>query len=179
MFLYRKLIPFLILFGLAACKSDNKASDIKKTYFDIRGFFAKEANRLAAKRPAVQKSISDNGSIESRKVRVADWGSELSLFSESDINKPSWRNSYRVSKRGSVITYTAKDSKIRTQKVTIRLSDKSQVSYIAIRNQSENMLYSSNEMLEYYPDSLYRIVKQQNVKVLGSHRYLIEGRLRL
>ncbi|HEY0176678.1 MAG TPA: hypothetical protein VGC08_09890 [Pedobacter sp.] len=179
MFWSEKIVLIILLsVWLAGCKSENKAPDAIKNYFDIRGFFNSEATRLGSKNPIVLKTVSDNRTPERKKVRIADWQNELELFSESDINKASWKDSYNTKKDSNTVIYTAREAGLRTRKIRITKSPTGKTSRIQIENKAENMLYTSVENLDYYPDSLYIIDKFQKVRILGPHKYLITGKLK-
>lgn len=172
---FRKIVPIVALFWFAGCSSET-APDAKITYFDIRGFFTSESTRLGKKNPIIHKTVTDNGTSEVREVNISNWENELALFIESDINKPSWKNSYKVENKGTAVIYTALYPDVRTKQLTITMSAAGKVKHIQINNKTTNVLYTSEEHLNYYPDSLYRIDKFQDVKILGSHRYTIEGK---
>lgn len=171
---FRKIVPIIAVLWLAGCKSE-KAPDVKMTYFDIRGFFAAESARLGEENPLIKKTVTDNGTSESKAVNIPNWQNELSLFFESDINKPSWKNSYQIEDNGTTVIYTAIDPDVRTRKLIITKLPGGQIKHIEISNKTTNVLYTSEEHLNYYPDSLYRIDKFQDVKILGSHHYTIKG----
>jgi hypothetical protein len=52
---------------------------------------AKKARRLTRQNPTVNKTVAHNGAAESKKLQIANWAKELNLFTESDINKPAWK----------------------------------------------------------------------------------------
>jgi len=163
----------LLAFCLAACKPE-----IKKTnFFDLSGYFTKEAARLKALDKPVFKTVEHNGVSESRKIVIRDWDAELSLFKNSDINKPAWSNSYEVHSDSSIVMYTSKDPDLKTQKLIIR-QENGKVKWIVIYNETPKSwvsLSNSFEKLTYFPDSLYLIEKRQSVRILGINRYRIKG----
>jgi hypothetical protein len=145
-------------------------------YFDLKGFFEKESLRLNSTNTSVLKTVSRNSIEETRKVTV-NWINELSLFAESDINKPAWKKSYRKISNGEDVQYLALEDNLRTRRVRItRINN--HVKSIHIINRTSNFLYNSSEDLVYYPDSVYIIEKQQQVKVLGTNHYLVTGKFR-
>src|SRR5690606_35407912 len=102
---------------------------------------------------------------------------EFSLFAGSDINKPAWTSSYETSHTGDTLIYRALDPNLRTQLIRIILSADS-VRMVYIKNREKNALYKSVEELLFYPDSLYRIDKRQDVLFIGINEYRIEGHLK-
>src|SRR5258707_12487746 len=84
----------LVICGLA-CKPGAKASEALR-YFDLSGYFNKESSRLNKEHRMVFKTVAHNSVSESKKVRITNWGLELNLFKDADINKPAWKNSYTI-----------------------------------------------------------------------------------
>lgn len=169
------LYIFALIVLLSSCSNNPKASDTK-VYFDIRSFFESEATRLKKTNPFIEKQVMQNVDQEIKRLRIQDWNNELNLFIESDINKPSWRKSYAISNTRNETVYTAMEDKLRTRKVVIEKSIRGEVIHIYIQNHTQNLLYTSSETLNYYPDSLYQISKQQEVRLLGTNNYSISGK---
>lgn len=177
MSLYRQLLTTCILLYTTSCTEDKKAPDSQNAYFDIGGFFTTEAARLNNQTPQVLKLVNHNGKIEEKTVKVADWKRELDLFISSDINKPSWKNSYSIEKNKNVTVYTALDTSLKVRKIRLQRKGK-KIASIEINSRVKNEIYNSEETLNYYPDSLYSIIKEQNVKGLGNNTYEIKGKIK-
>ena len=158
---------------LASCSGTEKGTGIK--YQDLKEFFHEEAIRLEKQKARVNKTVSRNGVSESRENVSPDWDTELSLFTGSDINKPAWTDSYTVRNHSSSTSYTALDSKLRTRSILIKKNKSGRIIELAVVNRTKNYLYSSSEELLYIPDSLYRIIKKQDVILLGNNSYEISG----
>lgn len=159
---------------LPACKPAIKQKSANLKYFDVKGFFNRDSARLAGLNPLVFKSVYHNGVTESKKVHINNWGTELSLFSGSDINRPAWVNSYNVVNEGNIIIYKAKSPELATQEILIKQNN-GKVAYMLIYNHTKNLLYTNDEELSYFPDSLYQINKVQSVRLLGTNKYQIKG----
>lgn len=144
---------------------------------DLKGFFTSEAKRLKQGQVKVDKTVSRNGISESREGIIPDWEREVQLFTESDINKPAWNKSYKVTASDSAILYSVLDSGLRTRSVSIRKDNQGRIREISISNSTRNELYQTSEELTYIPDSMYRIVKKQDVIILGRNEYEIKGLL--
>jgi hypothetical protein len=160
----------LLVVFLAACKPDTKETN----FFDLKGYFTKEAARLQKQNKPVFKTVEHNGVVESKKVNIVDWNAELILFKESDINKPAWSSSYDVTSDSSITIYKAKDADLRTKELIIKRAN-GKVKWILVYNHVKNMLYETHEKLSYFPDSLYLIEKMQAVRILGINRYRVKG----
>lgn len=172
----RRTIIILFLFFVSSCAEPEKES-VKMSYIDIKGFFESEAKRLTIAKKQVNKSVEQNGSSEVKNKLIVDWNNELSLFMASDINKPAWRNSYKVKASGNSIFYVAIDTSLRTRVIEIKQNDKRQPFYFKIKNITRNNLYGSSEELIYIADSIYSIDKTQKVRFLGKNSYKINGLL--
>jgi hypothetical protein len=168
---------FVWLLGIGSCKSDSRSASDTMKFFDIKGYFRADSARLAKLNPLVKKTVMHNGITETKKVHIPNWGTELSLFSESDINKPAWKASYDVqADNDEFLIYKAKDPSLKTRSIVIK-KEGDHVKWIMMLNHTKNILYESFEKLTYFPDSLYLIQKKQRVRVLGTDIYTISGSL--
>ena len=167
----------LLLMVLFSC-SNTGESEITTVqtgpYFSIAGYFRSEATRLQRIDPEIIKTVSKNGDEEQQRKPIADWANEFALFIDSDINKPAWQNSYRIDSTATTLTYSSTDSTLRTETIQVEKSAEG-ITHIHITNRVSNMLYVTEEQLDYYPDSLYRITKQQQVRIIGKSHYTVTG----
>lgn len=169
--IFKKLA--LVCFMFVSCQ---EAEQVGKSRFqDIKEYFSEEVNRLEKQKTTVNKTVRKNGISETQENISPVWATELSLFSESDINKPAWRESYSVHKNSTIISYTALDNKLRTRTIRIKTNKMGKLIELAVVNRTKNYLYTSSEQLLYIPDSLYSIIKMQNVILLGKNSYEIIG----
>jgi hypothetical protein len=159
---------------ISACKPDIKETGDTLQYFDLTGYFKADSARLTRLNPLVLKTVKHNGVAESKKIHINNWGRELSLFSESDINKPAWQDSYTIQNTNNAIIYTANDPELKTREITIN-KDHGKIKWILILNHTKNILYETSEKLTYFPDSIYRMQKIQQVRLLGKNTYDIKG----
>ncbi len=123
------------------------------------------------------KTVSRNGEAETKTIKITNWPDELSVFSESDINKPSWKNSYKTSVSGDFTIYKALEPDLKTREIILK-KQKNKIVYLMIFNQTTNKLFQTKEKLTFYPDSLYLIQRKMYVWFLGTNNYLIEGKLK-
>ncbi|WP_207532270.1 hypothetical protein [Desertivirga arenae] len=169
------IISLLLL--LTGCTNKQEATEVK-SYFDLSGFFSSESASLQNKHATVIKTVLQNGRAEQKTIGNINWETEFELFSSSDINKPAWNKSYRVLHTAHGTEYIALDNKLRTRRIRIEKAQRGKAKHIYIRNEVNNMLYSTTEELHYYPDSLYEIRKTQHVIILGNNTYKISGLLK-
>jgi len=174
----KKLI--LLAFALS-CFGCNQREEVKadtnSLYFDINGYFKREATRLTKINPEIVKEVSVNGAVEQRKLRITDWEKELAVFSNADINKASWRGSFKVQKAGDTEIYTSNNKRIPVKKLIVEKGNPN-VKRLEIIITGNNILYSSGDTLRYYPDSIYQIKKHQKIKLLKAKTYTITGRFK-
>ena len=143
-------------------------------YFDLKGYMAKEAERLNAARPEIQKTVIVNAAAESKKIKIGDWTKELSVFSDADINKSAWQGMFKVVRKSNEDIYSSFVDKIPVKSLTVTHHN-GRVKSIKILLNTTNILYSSNDTLSYFPDSLYEIKKTQHIKLLNEKNYRISG----
>jgi hypothetical protein len=179
MYWYKSKINFLSLLGagifislVSSCKPDVRDTNLK--YFDLDGYFKNEATRLTKANMLINKSVTHNGTTETKKLHISNWDTELSLFKASDINRPAWKKSYSILKDSDIIIYKALEPELTTREILIKLAD-GKVKYMMIINDTHNMIYTTREKLSYFPDSLYLIQKSQKVRFLGVNNYDIRG----
>ncbi|WP_152439727.1 hypothetical protein [Arcticibacter svalbardensis] len=133
--------------------------------------------RLSAANPTVLKKVIHNGISEEKQVKIPNWKNELDVFSASDLNKPSWRDSYNIKVNVNGLVYTTLDSTLKIKRIRINKSG-NRITSIDIESQVSNEIYNSTELLNYYPDSLYKIKKTQQVKLIGTNTYQINGKIK-
>jgi hypothetical protein len=171
---------YLLVFALAlfSCNQRKEAeANTDLLYFDVKGYFEKEINRLQKLNPDVNKKVSINGAAENKTAKIADWTKELAIFVNADINKTSWKGSFKIKEQNGVDSYTSDNKKIPIKKVSITWKGQ-KAGKIEIIIDNKNILYRSLDTLTYYPDSLYSIKKQQKIRLLNEKKYLIVGKLK-
>jgi hypothetical protein len=160
--------------GGLACKPDVKEAGTTLKYFDIKGYFTADTARLNKLGKLVIKTVTHNGVTESKKIKIANWGQELDMFTGADINRPAWKNSYTIATGDNLVLYKAKEDELKVREIIIK-KDKEKVKWIVIYTRTKNILYQTTEKLSYFPDSLYLIEKDQRVRLMGRNRYKIQG----
>jgi len=167
----------LVAFFLFSCTNPVRKSPETLPYFSLKNYFETEATRLSESDPYLLKVVKRNDEKEEKKLKINDWKKEFSLFIESDINKPSWKDSYQVIKSKDTLSFLSKDPALKTQRIQV-IEQNGEIRGILIHNLVKNDLYSSEEKLHYFPDSLYHIEKVQHVRFLGDNHYQVSGYLK-
>lgn len=173
----RKILLPGILLVFLGCNPAGKSQKNPLTYFDLKGYFEKEALRLSAINPLLTKTVSVNNMEETKKIRITDWAKELSAFSDADINRSAWKGLFNKKNTGQQETYMSDNKKVPVKEVMISKRN-GQVYGIRIVISYSNVLYSSADTLSYFPDSLYQVKKKQQIRLLAEKNYTITGRLR-
>jgi len=174
----RKLSFLLLIFFLSACTSGTQKKQLRALqYFDLKDYIAKEAKRLSLQNPEVDKYVEVNKAGEHKKLKIADWQKELSVFSDADINKSAWQGLFKLSERKDSKTYVSAHKKVPVKSLSIQYKN-GQISGIQILISTVNTLYTSNDTLSYFPDSLYEVKKTQHIKLLNEKSYLITGKFK-
>lgn len=170
------LIFPILLFLFSCSNSPEQKQKGTLKYFDVSSYFEKEADRLRKFNPLINKTVEIDGVRETKKIKIADWKKELAIFSEADINKGSWRGSFKLKKEQDRETYISDNEKIPVKEVEVNYtSNKLRKLLIVVKN--DNSLYTSMDSLIYYPDSLYQIIKFQKVKLMQEKNYKVTAKI--
>ena len=174
----KKICLILLLPMLFSCRPEKPASVVAGTsYFDLKGYLEKEISRYSKASPIVQKTVSINAKAESRNIKVADWSKELAVFIDADINKSAWKGDFKLDSSANYVKYSSTNKKIPVKQLFVfRADDK--VIKLEIILSNRNLLYQSNDTLSYYPDSLYKIIKTQKIRLMDGKRYEIVGKIK-
>ena len=167
---------FLVVL-LYSCTPNEQNKSQKIAYFNIKGYFEKEAERLNGLNLKMHKTVSIDGVKEHKLVKIHDFKNELNTFISSDINKGSWKGAFTVKKEGDLALYMSENEKVPVKRVEIRYQN-NKVKSIQIFIKTANILYHSSDTLNYYPDSLYEIRKTQKIKLLKEKKYIVIGKFK-
>ncbi len=174
----KKLSILAFALALFSCNQQKEAeANTSLSYFDVKGYFGKEISHLQQLNPNVDKTVSINGVSEHKTAKITDWTKELAIFVNADINKTSWKGSFKASKQDGADIYTSDSKKIPIKKVSV-MQGGEKVDKVEIIIDNKNILYQSQDTLTYYPDSLYIIKKNQKIRLLNEKKYLVIGKLK-
>ena len=161
----------LLAFGCSKFSPSETAEQLEvKSYFDLEGFFEKEKERLAGQQN-FKKTVIVNGETEVNETAEIDFEKELTIFSNSDINRPAWSDKYSVDsifneKKELVhIGYETSDEKLRTRKMAVDFNGGA-VSKIQIENMTSTAIANAQQSLTYEPAKGYAIESRQKVKTV-------------
>jgi hypothetical protein len=161
-------LSVLTLFAACAGKVDPSKTVDATPFFDVKGFFQNEIKRLTEGGTKIEKTVTVRGQSETKVIDKADFAQELALFVASDINKPAWRDKYRIEKTAgrSLESFFATDNVLKTKRVDIFRFPPNGVTQIAILNSDASSITESQQSLKYDIGVGYTIETFQ--KFLGS-----------
>ncbi len=171
------LMLFFVFFSCSTKSSDKSIKTGKKIYFDLQSFFDQEIERLAGVQ--VKKTTSVGAESEERILDETDFERDLKIFSQNDINRPAWSDSYQIDSafdgRGSLqqLSYTALDPDMKTQSILVDFNGEA-VSKIFIENSSSTTVAQTKQILTYEPTKGYSIESHQKVAFTDDNIFLIE-----
>jgi hypothetical protein len=183
---------FIILTFFIACKSETASTT--KHYFDIKGFVASQIAFLKLQNPMVEKKLLVGGEsvvanqTESKTQKISDWGKELELFSQTDLNKQAYISSYETIRADSLsYEYRLKSGEKRpVQQLKIKLNDNNQIETLEADVLVENQLYNSKKHLFLncgkvkngdWGITRYEISGFQHLYVSEPKRFEVKGRV--
>ncbi len=147
-------------------------------YFDIAGYFEKEAQRLSS-RTGFTKRVMMNGEVEESQVERIDFKNDLKAFAKSDINRPAWSDKYEIdstfnqNKELIKIAYQTNEPKLVTKEITIDF-EKGEVAKIHIINGTKSAIALTEQILIYRPSKGYSIESKQDVTTLDENTFRVE-----
>jgi hypothetical protein len=93
---------FLLLLAAGACQqpAPDKPAPGQAPYFDVPAFIQAQAALLEKENPGASKAVMEGSQVQERKtMQNLNWQKELAAFSELDLNKPAFRNTFRISRQ--------------------------------------------------------------------------------
>ncbi|PPK88255.1 hypothetical protein CLV84_1220 [Neolewinella xylanilytica] len=158
-----RYLPFLLL--LTACFADEVEEDLARDpYFDLTAYINRQVDSLQAAGGEVTKTITLNGTTETKRMTDLNFATDLRVFREADINKPAWLDKYhseREARGDSLIrTYTALDSSMQTRRLRVVSQDNVPV-HIEIIRRTGTVLSKGQHRLIYEPARGYRMRTEQ------------------
>lgn len=141
-----------------------------KPFFDLKGYFVEEMNRLQDKRDFTKITVY-NGEREEKKAVTVDLQKELQIFSNADINRTAWLDKYRADttfndrKNILIIEYKALEPDLKTRSLRVEFSESS-VSRIEIVTAGKSIVSQTQNILTYSPARGYGIRSMQDIILL-------------
>jgi hypothetical protein len=152
-----------------------------KLYFDLPAYFSTQVAKLYADSMVVIKTSVINDKTEQHRMQWTDWGKEFTLFTSSDINKPSMNGKYLVDTAQTdsaerLISFTAMDPSLRTRLVEVTYRNDA-VGQIHVVNHESTFLSTTHEELYYLPMNSYVIKSEVKNRFFGTNRFSVLGEI--
>lgn len=117
---------------------------------------------------SIQKTVSIDSKEEQKRIENVDFSKELEVFTQSNINKSSLLEKYKVDSLFNAkqelqqLSYSAQDPKLRTRNLSVFFDNKT-VSKIEILNTTQNLIAQTGQELTYIPKEGYTIKNEQKI----------------
>ena len=162
----------LIFSGCANQDSIAVEENMEKPFFDVKGFF--ESEIAESKLTKIEKTVRINGKSETQTLTDFDLEKELSMFVNSDINKPSLFDKYNTFETEYSTTYKTTDTDLAVQRIKIFKDDNGEFLKILINRKADTQIYTSDKALTYEPNVGFSIENAQKVLLSEMKDYEIE-----
>lgn len=165
--MFRSILIFLLFIVVFSCSNNGKVNNQpSSSFFSMIDFMEDEKNWMVNDKISLIKILSLNGETDTIYVEQPDFELELDVFINADINKPALSDKYSVdsifrSEKLYKITYTAKDEKLKTRKLSVRFDDQNKVVNIDIRLFNGSPITKNVQHLIYRPNYGYVIKNEQ------------------
>ena len=149
-----------------------------KKYFDLKAYFDSETNRMASV-GRVKKIATVDGVREEHILDSINFGQELKIFSNADINRPAWSDKYIIDsvfneqQQLARLEYKSKDDDLRTKQITVEF-EAGDVSRVQIENSSNSAIADTRQLLTYLPKVGYIIESGQKVTFAEDNKFVVE-----
>lgn len=148
----------------------NKKLD--KPFFDIITYLDDEIEK--SQLTQIEKTVQINGESETKVLKDFDLKKELSMFYDSDINKPSLFDKYNTFETEHSITYKTEDEELSVQRIKIFKGENGDFQKLLINRKAAKQIYSSDKVLTYESNIGFSIQNTQKVKFSEEKAYEIE-----
>lgn len=171
----------IILFFTSCSKEHEEKKSEPGKFFDLVGYFSKEADALNVTKPEITKTIIKDGATETKTLSDSiDWKKELKIFAENSINKPAWKDNFSADTikeaEKNTIIYKSDDEKISVKEIKIFTDSLWQPTEICIKRDAKNFLYTSQQTLCYIPKRFYRLESEMHVRWTFDTKFSVEGK---
>ena len=169
---FNSLIIICLSIALNACQNETpQYSKPKTAFFDLKGYFKTEIERLKKDVKKVKKTVTLNGKSEEKVLENLNFEEELAPFVASDINRPAWSDYYMVKitplgNQGSISEYYALKDHLKTRSIVVNEPMSRVDMTIDILNADETVATKAETRLRYDNHLGYSIFTIQ--KLMGS-----------
>ena len=171
---------FAIFLLALSCEQPELDATITDGRFPLNDFVQGEIKKIEGENLKIEKTIHQNGHVETTIQSNDGWIDMLKYIGKSDFNKPSSSGLFLID---SILTgnsktkiFTASKEKISPKKVEIKYINDSviEINYQIVE---KNLLFETSESRSYFVDSLIVIERNQSVRFLSDSKTKIETKL--
>ena len=178
--MFRSILMYLLFTLVFSCSQKGEVNNQPtSSFFSMIDFMAEEKNWMGNNKISLTKTLSLNGETDTLYIDQPNFASELDVFIKSDINRPSLTDKYSVDSIFSSgklykITYTAKDEKVNTRKISIQFDSHNKVVLIDIRLFNGSPITKNVQHLIYRPKAGY-VIKDEQYFMGNKDEIMVEG----
>ena len=178
--MFRSILMYLLFTLIFSCSQKGEVNNKPNySFFSTIDFMEEEKNWMVNNKISLTKTLSLNGETDTLYIDQPNFASELDVFIKSDINRPSLSDKYSVDSIFSSgklykITYTAKDEKVNTRKLSIQFDSHNKVVLIDIRLFNGSPITKNVQHLIYRPKAGY-VIKDEQYFMGNKDEIMVEG----
>ncbi len=158
----RKVILYSLAILLSACTSEVQKNDTAQHY-SISINKQVEQFKKTFQSNVITKIVLQEGIIEQKKINAEQLLKDINSFKEFDINKPAWKNSYRIIQSLNYTRFESLENKLTLKHIDV-YGSLNNPDKIAIYFQNNNNLYYSSKYIQWDLKKSYSIFSIQDVK---------------
>ncbi len=186
----KSCLLLVLLLAATACTAPSGQNQ-PNVYYDVPGYVKGQITQLIREKPLIDKQASIDGKTQRQRTRTVNWTRELELFTQADINKPAFRNSYQITRPDSLTyQYTLKkaEEKLTVRSLTVQLDAATrQPRQITAVLATDNPLYHSERHLrlqsglgsdKHWQVQTYQLEGFQQLTYFGRHEFAVRGEVK-
>ena len=167
------LLFILLCLYLLACTPVNKEINTGNYYPISINDQVFNFNNIKTFDTEITKTVIQNNTIEQRKVTAEEVYKDIETFTEFDINKPAWKNSYKQINTPNYTRFLCLEEKL-TLKIVDVYGDLNKPNRIYLYFQNANNLYRSSKIIDWNLAHSYSIFSIQDVKGMDADTLFIK-----
>lgn len=119
------------------------------------------------------KTVVQNNTLERKNITAEEVYKDIETFTEFDINKPAWKNSYKQLNTPNYTRFLCVEKKL-TLKFMDVYGDLKKPNRIYFYFQNANNLYSSSKIVDWNVEKSYSIFSIQDVKGMDADTLFVK-----
>ena len=181
--MFRSILIYFLFTLVFSCSQKGEVNNQpSSTFFSMLDFMENEKKWMVNDKISLTKILSLNGETDTLFVEQPDFELELDVFIKADINRPALSDKYSVdsifrSDKLYKITYTAKDEKLKTRKLSVRFDSQNKVVNVDIRLFNGSPITKNVQHLIYRPNNGY-VIKNEQYFIGNKDEIKVEGFLK-